>query len=102
MIANTQSKIQIVDTHESLGTLVNIDVAVSTTQFNRTLVTPLKELLTQLDPQQFWQVHRSTVVSVNQIVSAKHDMLGRITLMLRDRGETVSVSRTYAYLFRQM
>jgi len=38
MIANTQSKIQIVDTHESLGTLVNIDVAVSTTQFNRTLV----------------------------------------------------------------
>jgi hypothetical protein len=38
MIANAQSKIQIVDTHESLETLVNIDVPVGTNQFNRTLV----------------------------------------------------------------
>jgi hypothetical protein len=40
MIANVQSKIQIVDTHESLETLVNIDVPVGTNQFNRTLVRP--------------------------------------------------------------
>ena len=66
------------------------------------LRTPLKELLSQLDPEQFWQVHRSTVVSVKQIVSAKHDLLGRVTLTLRDRPETVAVSRTYAQLFRQM
>ena len=66
------------------------------------LRTPLKELLTQLDPQQFWQVHRSTVVSVNHIVLAKHDLLGRVTLTLRDRPEPVSVSRTYVHLFRQM
>jgi hypothetical protein len=38
MIANAQSKIQIVDTHESLGTLVNIDFEADTFQFNRTLV----------------------------------------------------------------
>ena len=38
MIANAQSKIQIVDTHESLETLINIDIAVGMTQFNRTLV----------------------------------------------------------------
>jgi len=38
MIANAQSKIQIVDTHESPETLINIDVAASTSQFNRTLV----------------------------------------------------------------
>ena len=38
MIANAQSKIQIVDTHESLETLINIDVAAGTSQFNRTLV----------------------------------------------------------------
>ena len=33
-----QIKIQIEDTHESLGTLINIDVAVGTIQFNRTLL----------------------------------------------------------------
>ena len=66
------------------------------------LRTPLKELITQLDPEQFWQVHRSTVVNVNQIDSAKHDLLGRITLNLRDRAETIAVSRSFSYLFRQM
>ena len=39
MIANASSKIQIVDTHESLETLINVDVAAGTSQFNRTLVT---------------------------------------------------------------
>ena len=38
MIANAQSEIQIVDTHETLETLINVDVAASTTQFNRALV----------------------------------------------------------------
>lgn len=64
--------------------------------------TPIKELLTQLDPEHFWQVHRGTVVNVRQIASARHDSLGRVTLNLRDRGEMVAVSRSYAYLFRQM
>jgi ribose 5-phosphate isomerase len=43
MIANAQSKIQIVDTHELLGTLVNIDVPVGMAQFNRTLVKPVSK-----------------------------------------------------------
>jgi hypothetical protein len=38
MIANVQSKIQIVDTHGLLETLISIDVAAGTSQFNRTLV----------------------------------------------------------------
>jgi hypothetical protein len=38
MIANAQSEIQIVDTHESLETLINVDAATGTSQFNRTLV----------------------------------------------------------------
>jgi DNA-binding LytR/AlgR family response regulator len=66
------------------------------------LRTPLKELITQLDAGQFWQVHRSTVVNINQIVFAKHDLLGRVALSLRDRPETISVSRSYSHLFRQM
>ncbi len=63
---------------------------------------PLKELLPQLDPEQFWQVHRGTVVNMCQIVSAHHDLLGKVLLALRDRSERVTVSRSYAHLFRQM
>ena len=63
---------------------------------------PVKELLEQLDPEQFWQVHRGTVVNVRQIVAARHDALGRVSLKLRDRPESVAVSRGHAHLFRQM
>jgi len=66
------------------------------------LRTPLKEIIAQLDPEQFWQVHRGTVVNVRQIVSAHHDLLGKVTLTLRDRTEKVAVSRSYSHLFRQM
>ena len=66
------------------------------------LRTPLKELVAQLDPQQFWQVHRGSVVNARQIVAAQHGLLGKLTLTLRDRPEKVAVSRNYAHLFRQM
>ncbi len=66
------------------------------------LRTPLKDLVAQLDVEQFWQVHRGTVVNVRQIVSAQHDLLGKVSLTLRDRPEKVAVSRCYSYLFRQM
>jgi len=66
------------------------------------LRTPLKELASRLDPLEFWQIHRGTVVNVRQIVSAHHDLLGKVTLTLRDRPEKLAVSRSYAHLFRQM
>jgi DNA-binding LytR/AlgR family response regulator len=66
------------------------------------LRTPLKDLIAQLDPEQYWQVHRGTIVNAKQIVSAHHDLLGKVTLTLRDRTEKVAVSRSYAHLFRQM
>ena len=62
----------------------------------------IKELLEQLDPGQFWQVHRGTLVNAQQIVSARHDAFGRVSLKLRDRPEAVAVSRGHAHLFRQM
>lgn len=66
------------------------------------LRTPLKELVAQLDSQEFWQVHRGTIVNVRQIVAAHHGVLGKVTLTLRDRPEKIAVSRSYAHLFRQM
>lgn len=76
--------------------------AVYTRDAELLLRTPLKDLIAQLDPEQFWQVHRGSVVNVSQIISARHDLLGKITLSLRDRPEKLAVSRGYAYLFRQM
>jgi len=64
--------------------------------------TPIKELAEQLDPEQFWQVHRGTLVNAKQIVSARHDAFGRVSLKLRDRPEALAVSRGHAHLFRQM
>lgn len=64
--------------------------------------TPLKELLEQLDPQRFWQVHRGTVVNLKYVEAALRDDSGRIALRLRGRREMLPVSRVYAHLFRQM
>ncbi|MGE5384749.1 MAG: LytR/AlgR family response regulator transcription factor [Betaproteobacteria bacterium] len=64
--------------------------------------TPIKELVEQLDPELFWQVHRGTLVNVRQIAAARHDTLGRVVLQLKDRADTLPVSRSYAHLFRQM
>lgn len=64
--------------------------------------TSLRDLLTQLDPEHFWQVHRGTVVNVAHVSSAVHLSLGRLGLKIRGRTETLPVERQYAHLFRQM
>lgn len=64
--------------------------------------TTIKELAEQLNPEHFRQVHRGTLVNLRQVVSARHDALGRVSLNLRDRTEAVAVSRGYAHLFKQM
>ena len=64
--------------------------------------TSLRELCAQLDPARFWQVHRSTVVNVDQVESATVSALGKMTLRLRGDAGTLAVSRQYAHLFRQM
>jgi DNA-binding LytR/AlgR family response regulator len=62
----------------------------------------LRELLPQLDPAQFWQVHRGTVVQAKQVVTAKREESGKVTLSLRGRQEKITVSRLYAHLFKGM
>ena len=63
---------------------------------------PLKDLLPQLDPGQFRQVSRSTVVNMACVLSAGRDDLGKVTLNLRGRPDKPRVSPVYAHLFRQM
>jgi DNA-binding LytR/AlgR family response regulator len=62
----------------------------------------LRQLVAQLDPQEFWQVHRGSVVRVSAIATAVRDDGGKIRLKLRDRAETLPVSRLYAHLFKPM
>ncbi|VVE89563.1 LytR/AlgR family response regulator transcription factor [Pandoraea bronchicola] len=77
-------------------------VVVATADGDLLIRTSLRELMPQLDPSRFWQVHRSTVVNVAEVVSAQHTPLGRLTLKLKHRKDRVAVSRQYAHLFRQM
>lgn len=64
--------------------------------------TPLKELLPQLDANQFWQIHRSTVINMAQAEGAVRDVLGRLTVKLKNSDKSLKVSRAYAHLFRHM
>jgi DNA-binding LytR/AlgR family response regulator len=63
---------------------------------------PLKELAEQLDPAQFWQVHRSTIVNASAIAGVSRDFRGRVQLKLKTRRETLPVSEAHEHLFRQM
>lgn len=62
----------------------------------------LSELIGQLDPDRFWQIHRSTVVNVQCIAGTSRDVMGRTTVKLRDAMAELQVSRAYSHLFKQM
>lgn len=62
--------------------------------------TPLKELLGQLDPQRFWQVHRSVIVAQRHVASAVRVDESSMQLLLRGRSERLPVSRHFQALFK--
>lgn len=64
--------------------------------------TPIKDLIPQLDPDEFWQIHRSTLVRASLIQAVQRDEIGKLSLQLRGHSEKLSVSRLYAGLFRAM
>jgi len=62
----------------------------------------LKELLDELDPSLFWQIHRSTIINVNAIAGVSRNLGGQLVVKLKNRSETLPVSQPFAHLFRQM
>jgi DNA-binding LytR/AlgR family response regulator len=62
--------------------------------------TPIRELLPRLDGQQFWQIHRSTLVNLAAISSITRDETGRQRVHLAGHPEVLEVSRSFAHLFR--
>ncbi|WP_087737532.1 LytR/AlgR family response regulator transcription factor [Paraburkholderia piptadeniae] len=101
--ASSGSDIRIVPVEEVLYFEAADKYVVVTTRTGELLIrTSLKELCAQLDPARFWQVHRSTVVNVDQVESATVGTLGKMSLKLRGYARAVAVSKQYAHLFRQM
>lgn len=62
--------------------------------------TPIKELLTQLDPEEFWKIHRSTVVRVASIEKVSKDFTGRMFVTMQKH--KLPVSRAQQNLFKGM
>jgi len=75
---------------------------VLTAQHEYLIRTPLRDLLPRLDPQQFWQVHRSRVVRALAIDTVTRDEAGKLWLSLRGRPERIAVSRMHAHRFKAM
>lgn len=64
---------------------------------------PIKELVDELNPDEFWRIHRGYVVAVNCIEHCKRDFSGRLRITLKgEPQQSLPVSRSYAHLFKQM
>jgi len=62
----------------------------------------IKELGAELDPESFWQVHRATIVNLRAIARVDRDYRDQPLIVLKGRQETLTVSRTFANLFKAM
>lgn len=63
---------------------------------------PIKELVDELDPQLFWQIHRSTLVNARAIDGITRDFRGRQLVGVKGHNEKLEVSRSYTHLFKGM
>ena len=63
---------------------------------------PIKELVDELDPHQFWQIHRSTLVNVKAIAGVARDERGRQIVSVKGHAQKLEVSRSYVGLFKGM
>ncbi len=75
---------------------------VQTAQVEALIRKPIKELVDELDPRLFWQIHRSTLVAVKSIAGVTRDFRGRQIVSVKGHGEKLEVSRSYTGLFKGM
>jgi DNA-binding LytR/AlgR family response regulator len=64
--------------------------------------TPLKDLVDELDPDRFWQVHRATVVNLHHVAGVLREDAERQFVLLKQRPEKLPISRQFTHLFKQM
>ena len=75
---------------------------VQTAQVEALIRKPIKELVDEVDPRVFWQIHRSTLVNVKCIAGVTRDFRGRQIVTVKGHPEKLEVSRSYAGLFKGM
>jgi DNA-binding LytR/AlgR family response regulator len=75
---------------------------VKTRGFEALIRKPIKELIEELDPDEFWQIHRSTVVRVDAVEQVSRDFRGHQIVHVKGSDEKLEVSRTFNNLFKQM
>lgn len=62
----------------------------------------IRELAAELDPEQFWQTHRSTIVNALEVASIEPSMSGQLSIKLKSRRECLPVAESFVKRFRQM
>jgi DNA-binding LytR/AlgR family response regulator len=75
---------------------------VKTRGFEALIRKPIKELIEELDPDEFWQIHRSTVVRVDAVEQVSRDFRGHQIVHVKGSDQKLEVSRTFNHLFKQM
>jgi DNA-binding LytR/AlgR family response regulator len=75
---------------------------VQTASSEHLIRTPIAELAAQLDPQQFVQVHRSTIVNLAHLAGTRRDEVSRLFLRIKGHAQELPVSRAYVHLFKAM
>ena len=75
---------------------------VVTAESEALIKTPIRELADGLDPEVFWQIHRSTLVNVSAIAAVTRDFRGQAHIKVKGKDESLVVSRVYSHLFKQM
>jgi DNA-binding LytR/AlgR family response regulator len=75
---------------------------VQTTSLEALIRKPIKELIDELDPKEFWQIHRATVVRVDAVEQVSRNLRGNQVVHVKGSTEKLEVSRTFNHLFKQM
>lgn len=92
-----------VDVHEVLFFRADDKyTCVQTAHAEHLIRTPIAELSAQLDPQQFVQVHRSTIVNLAHLAGTRRDENSRLFLRIKGHALELPVSRAYVHLFKAM
>ena len=75
---------------------------VQTTGFEALIRKTIKDLVEELDPAEFWQIHRAIVIRVDAVEQVGRDFRGHQVVKMKGRDEKLEVSRSFSHLFKQM
>ena len=101
--ANAGSTVQVIPVREVLFFVSDEKYTrVQTAAAEALIRKPIKELVNELDPRHFWQIHRSAIVNVQAVAQVVRDERGRQIIHLNGHPQKLEVSRSFAGVFKGM